>query len=268
MKEQNEVKDENSWLDESALEPSAPPADEKADGHVRKSRDVKKPKRRVETESDYNRMRRVLMFTAAAAVVVGVGAILFSSWQLLEARSLSSANEAEMKTVLVASRSILAGDAIYEGDLVEAKVPKAYVPAGALEGDDAQDMVGKHAVVNLSEGLPVAASAIRGSAQPSDLATAIDGDDMVAYGVSVDDTTGMSPLLTVGDHVNVIAKNDGGMTVLVSDVRVLALNGSLEGRVDEGYNRVVLEVTQEQATAIAGAEDVSLSLLPTVEEAE
>ena len=276
MKDNKEVRDENSWLDESALDEGTPAgkgAKDKAgkkgdDGHVRKSRDVKKPKRRVETESDYNRMRRVLMFVAATAVVVGVGSILFSSWQLLQAKSLQAANEADLKTVLVASRAISAGDSILASDLVEAQVPSSYVPAGAVEPGHASELVGKSAVVSLSKGLPVSAGSVRGSSQPSSLATAIESDTRVAYGVAVDDTSGMSPLIHVGDRVNVIAETENGdIRTIVSNVRVLALNGQLSGSSENGYDRVVLEVSQDQATTIAGSSNASLSLL-AAEEAE
>ena len=50
-------------------------------------------------------------------------------------------------------------------------------------------------------------------------------------------------------------------------MRVLALNGQLSGSSENGYDRVVLEVSQDQATTIAGSSNASLSLL-AAEEAE
>ena len=84
---------------------------------------------------------------------------------------------------------------------------------------------------------------------------------------------GLSPLLAVGDRVNVLAAVSDGTTssteTICGDVRVIALDSALTGTPEAGYSLVTLDVTPEQAAAIVANPNVTLTAVPhAVEEAD
>ena len=88
----------------------------------------------------------------------------------------------------------------------------------------------------------------------------------VAYTVALDSSTGLSPLLAVGDKVDVLASVNDGQVVtterIADSIRVLALDGNLSGTKSDGYSNVTIEVTEDQALALSSASGIRLVALP------
>ena len=220
---------------------------------------------------DYNRIRRALVFISCISISIAVLALLYATFQISQANAIRGENNDATSEVLVAADHIKPGQVIKESDLKTERVPTQYVPSDSVSEGDADELVGKAAIVAISKGLPISKSSIQGSDAPSTLASSLSSDNMVAQSISLDDAAGLSPLLSVGDIVDVVAVGSDGdrtvSTVLASDVRVLALDGNLSGTVADGYSRVTVELTSNQALEVSKAASIRLILHATDAEA-
>lgn len=257
------MRDDNDWLEGEGF--SMPGKGDKAvpeEPLTPPSRSAKKRKggRRSSSES-YDSMRRSLVIVACFSIAVAVGAMLFSSYRTMQAQELIDSQKANQRAVLVATREIAPGEALAASDLTEAAVPSALVPVDAVSVEEADTLLGKRVTVRLSPGIPVSASAVRQSALPATLASAV-AEGHVALSLSLDEASGVSPLLHVGDMVDVISLADSTWSTLISSVRVLALDEKLGSEKTDGYSRVTLELTLEDAVFVSAAERVRLALHP------
>ncbi len=257
------MRDDNDWLEgEGFAMPGKGDKAEPDEPAVPQDRSKKKRKgRRRNAGESYDSMRRSLVIVACFSIAVAVGAMLFSSYRTMQAQELIDSEKANQRAVLVATREIAPGEAIGASDLAEAAIPMTLIPVDAVTIDEAGTLVGKRVTVRLSPGIPVSASAVRESASPATLASAI-GDGHVALSLSLDEASGVSPLLRVGDMVDVISQSNDAWSTLVSSVRVLALDEKLGSEKTEGYSRVTLELTLEDAVFVSAAERVRLALHP------
>lgn len=256
------MRDDNDWLEDEGF--AMPGKDDKAnteEPRISQDRSTKKKKGRRNAGESYDSMRRSLVIVACFSIAIAVGAMLFSSYRTMQAQELIESEKANQRTVLVATREIAPGETIGASDLAEAAVPLAYVPVDAVTIDAADTLIGKRVTARLSPGVPVSASVVRESASPASLASAI-ADGRVALSLSLDEASGVSPLLHVGDMVDVISQTDDVWSTLVSSVRVLALDEKLGSEKTEGYSRVTLELTLEDAVFVSAAERVRLALHP------
>ena len=125
-------------------------------------------------------------------------------------------------------------------------------------------------MVQQTSGTAVSLSSVSGSKKPASIATAVT-EGHVAYTVALDSSTGLSPLLSVGDKVDVLASVNDGQVVtterLADSIRVLALDGNLSGTKSDGYSNVTIEVTEDQALALSSASGIRLVALPETGEA-
>lgn len=262
--------EETDWLEGGSFSMPRREEVEKPAEPEAPSRSAKKKRgKRVDEGASYDRMRRALVFVSSISIVLAVGALMFSSYRVMEAEELSNSLIASQQMAVVATRDIAPGEVISESDLAESAVSVTYVPVDAVSLDDRESLVGKRALTRLSAGLPVATSAVKGSSAPSSLASSIE-DGHVAVSISLDSASGMSPLLNVGDRVDVVSVTEISTSVIVSDVRVLALDGEFAAMATQGYTNVTLELTDSEALLVsASAPTLRLALLPVeiVEEA-
>lgn len=213
---------------------------------------------------------RVLTAVAAAAIAVSVGATAFSGMRLAESSAIIAKNETDSVNVVVTTRDVAAGETISESDLETQSVPKAYCPTDAAT--KVSDVAGHTSITTQTAGTSISLSSIQASASPAHITSAIE-DGHVAIALSLDSSHGLSPLLAVGDRVNVLAAVSDGTTssteTICGDVRVIALDSALAGTPEAGYSLVTLDVTPEQAAAIVANPNVTLTAVPhAVEEAD
>ena len=213
---------------------------------------------------------RVLTAVAAAAIAVSVGATAFSGMRLAESSAIIAKNETDSVNVVVTTRDVAAGETISESDLETQSVPKAYCPTDAAT--KVSDVAGRTSITTQTAGTSISLSSIQASASPAHITSAIE-DGHVAIALSLDSSHGLSPLLAVGDRVNVLAAVSDGTTssteTICGDVRVIALDSALTGTPEAGYSLVTLDVTPEQAAAIVANPNVTLTAVPhAVEEAD
>jgi pilus assembly protein CpaB len=209
------------------------------------------------------------------AVVFGLLAVfLAQTWINNQANERLRNLEAQRKappperTIVVAKRPLRFGDELNAMSLREMPWPQDALPAGAF--GKVADLTGSKRVVLLPIEVneAILASKITGPGQRATL-SAVLGDGMKAVTVRVNDVEGVAGFVLPGDHVDVLLtrqgeKNSAVTDVVVSDVRVLAIDQLADERTDKPSvaKAVTLEVDVTDGQKIALAATVgTLSLL-------
>lgn len=209
-----------------------------------------------------------LAAVAGVAIAVAVATVGFSGWRWTQAQGELTRLEQSTVKVVTVTRDVAPGKLIDSADLTIASVPKAFAPKDAAK--KVSDVAGRQSVVQQTSGTAVSLSSVSGSKKPASIATAVT-EGHVAYTVALDSSTGLSPLLSVGDKVDVLASVNDGQVVtterLADSIRVLALDGNLSGTKSDGYSNVTIEVTEDQALALSSASGIRLVALPETGEA-
>lgn len=209
-----------------------------------------------------------LAAVAGMAIAVAVATVGFSGWRWTQAQGELTRLEQSTVKVVTVTRDVAPGELIDSADLTIASVPKAFAPKDAAK--KVSDVAGRQSVVQQTSGTAVSLSSVSGSKKPASIATAVT-EGHVAYTVALDSSTGLSPLLSVGDKVDVLASVNDGQVVtterLADSIRVLALDGNLSGTKSDGYSNVTIEVTEDQALALSSASGIRLVALPETGEA-
>lgn len=209
-----------------------------------------------------------LAAVAGVAIAVAVATVGFSGWRWTQAQGELTRLEQSTVKVVTVTRDVAPGELIDSADLTIASVPKAFAPKDAAK--KVSDVAGRQSVVQQTSGTAVSLSSVSGSKKPATIATAVT-EGHVAYTVALDSSTGLSPLLSVGDKVDVLASVNDGQVVtterLADSIRVLALDGNLSGTKSDGYSNVTIEVTEDQALALSSASGIRLVALPETGEA-
>ena len=210
---------------------------------------------------------RALTVVAAVAIAVSVGATVFSGMRVAESSAVIAKNEANSVNVVVTTRDVAAGETIAETDLETQAVPKAYCPADAAT--KVSDVAGRVSLTTQTAGNSISLSSIQASSSPAHITSAIE-DGHVAIALSLDSSKSLSPLLRVGDRVNVMAVVSDGTTssaeTVCANVRIIALDSALSGSPEAGYSLVTLDVTEDQAAAIVANPNVTLTAIPQTTE--
>lgn len=204
-----------------------------------------------------------LAAVAGVAIAVAVATVGFSGWRWTQAQGELTRLEQSTVKVVTVTRDVAPGELIDSADLTIASVPKD-------AAKKVSDVAGRQSVVQQTSGTAVSLSSVSGSKKPASIATAVT-EGHVAYTVALDSSTGLSPLLSVGDKVDVLASVNDGQVVtterLADSIRVLALDGNLSGTKSDGYSNVTIEVTEDQALALSSASGIRLVALPETGEA-
>lgn len=210
---------------------------------------------------------RALTVVAAAAIAVSVGATVFSGMRVAESSAIIAKNEANSVNVVVTNRDVAAGETITEADLETQAVPKAYCPTDAAT--KVSDVAGHTSLTTQTAGTSISLSSLQASSSPAHITSAIE-DGHVAIALSLDSSKSLSPLLRVGDRVNVMAVVSDGTTssaeTVCANVKIIALDSALSGSPDAGYSLVTLDVTEDQAAAIVANPNVTLTAIPQTAE--
>lgn len=204
---------------------------------------------------------------AAAAIAVSVGATVFSGMRVAESSAIIAKNEANTVNVVVTNRDVAAGETITEADLETQAVPKAYCPTDAAT--KVSDVANHTSLTTQTAGTSISLSSLQASSSPAHITSAIE-EGHVAIALSLDSSKSLSPLLRVGDRVNVMAVVSDGTTssaeTVCANVKIIALDSALSGSPDAGYSLVTLDVTEDQAAAIVANPNVTLTAIPQTAE--
>lgn len=210
---------------------------------------------------------RALTVVAAAAIAVSVGATVFSGMRVAESSAIIAKNETNTVNVVVTNRDVAAGETITEADLETQAVPKAYCPTDAAT--KVSDVAGHTSLTTQTAGTSISLSSLQASSSPAHITSAIE-EGHVAIALSLDSSKSLSPLLRVGDRVNVMAVVSDGATssaeTVCANVKIIALDSALSGSPDAGYSLVTLDVTEDQAAAIVANPNVTLTAIPQTAE--
>lgn len=222
------------------------------------------PARPAEAAKPVDQRRRLSIVCGALAAVT-VASLGVGAWQMSQASQIRDYYESDLVQVVVATDDVACGEYIEAADVEVASVPSRFAPADAA--DSVEDVVGLRANSNITSGNAISLSTLQASDSPATLAGA-PAEGMVAYMVSLSEASGLSPLLHVGDTVQVILGADGvDGEVVAEGVRVIALDNALTGGSDD-YTNVTLELTEEQATMLynyvdLGSGSIHLALNPS-----
>lgn len=167
---------------------------------------------------------RTLIAAAAVilAAVAGIGVYFYVTSADQRAQKNASVVEA-----FVASGQIPKGtsgdSALSSGLITTAKVLDGSIPADAVT--DTSALKGKIAVSTISAKQFITSTSFASPAQGGggSLASAIDGQGLVAVTVSVDSAHGVAGSVAPGDHVDIAVVADTGAQYLLQNVRVLAV---------------------------------------------
>mgnify|MGYP002518053444 CR=1 FL=1 len=225
--------------------------------------DATAARRQRTTVQGGTRQDRRLAAVAGVAIAVAVATVGFSGWRWTQAQGELSRLEKTTVPVVTATRDVAPGEVITSSDVTIASVPKAFAPKDAAKKVD--DVAGHQSVTQQTSGTAISLSSVSGSKKPASIAAAVT-EGNVAYTVALDNSTGLSPLLSVGDKVDVLASVNDGQVVrtekVAGSVRVLALDGNLSGNKSDGYSNVTLELTEDQALSLSSSTGVRLVALP------
>lgn len=248
-----------------APKPAAEPDTRKPAEATRRRPIIGRPDKAAKGEKKPVDQRRRLSMVCGALAAVAVASLGVGAWQLNQAAQIRDYYESDLVQVVVAREDVAYGEQLGVDDVEVASVPSRFAPDDAASSVD--DVVGLRANANITAGNALSLSTLQASSSPATLASAPE-EGKVAYMVTLSPASGISPLLHVGDSVQVILGADGvDGQVVADDVRVLALDDALTGTSDD-YSNVTLELDQEQATMLynyvdLGSGSVHLALNPS-----
>ena len=206
--------------------------------------------------------RRTLIAAAAIvlAAVSGIGVYLYVS-----AADKRAQDEVDLVQAYVAAADIpkgMSGDAALSNGFIEpAEVLRGSVPPEAVT--DSADLGGKVAAATISARQFITSASFVAASEGGggSLAAAIGGSGRVAVTISVDAERGVAYTIAPGDRVDILVTDSGDATVLLDNVKVLAVgqqtaasNASGEATTTStGSGLITFELTPEEARQVVAA---------------
>jgi pilus assembly protein CpaB len=208
--------------------------------------------------------RRTLI---AAAAIVLAAAAGFAVYFYASGADQRAEDRVELVEAFVAAADIpkgMTGDAaLAEGLITADQVLRGSVPAAAVK--DSGLLSGKVAAATIQAKQFITAESF---VEPSEggggsLASSIGGSDKVAVTISVDAERGVANAIAPGDRVDIFVVDNGGATVLLEAVKVLAVGqetaanaGGTEGQpspIAAGSGLITFELRPDEALAVVSA---------------
>ena len=235
---------------------------------TRQSEGAARARRAVARDAAAEAAKKRLTTVAGACIAVAIASVAVSAWMFAKSSDALNRVEGNLVKAVVATRDIPAGTILSDADLEIGSVPRDFSPTDAA--DKLEDLVGKKTITDQTKGMAVPASSVAGSHDPASLPAAI----TEGYGgmmISLEPANALSPLSSVGDKVDVLGGASDGVVastaLLAENVRIIALDSNLSEGPSEGYQYVTVEVTRDQALAIASSQSVRLVARPLETEA-
>lgn len=234
---------------------------------TRQTESARRARRASAKDTAAEAARKRLTTIAGISIAVAIASVGISGWLAAKSAAAIGRVEGNQVKVVVAARDIPAGSTLTEADLELGEVPADYSPADATA--KLSDLVGKKTITGQTKGMAVASSSVAASPSPASLPNAI-SEGYVGIMITLEPANGLTPLLAVGDRVDVVGGTTDGVvsstSILAENARIVALDSSLTGTAGDGYQCVTVEVTEDQAIAIAAAQNVRLLAKPAVTE--
>ena len=235
---------------------------------TRQSEGAARARRAVARDAAAEAAKKRLTTVAGACIAVAIASVAVSAWMFAKSSDALNRVEGNLVEAVVATRDIPAGTILSDADLEIGSVPRDFSPTDAA--DKLEDLVGKKTITDQTKGMAVPASSVAGSHDPASLPAAIT-EGYVGMMISLEPANALSPLSSVGDKVDVLGGASDGVVastaLLAENVRIIALDSNLSEGPSEGYQYVTVEVTRDQALAIASSQSVRLIARPLETEA-
>ena len=235
---------------------------------TRQSEGAARARRAVARDAAAEAAKKRLTTVAGACIAVAIASVAVSAWMFAKSSDALNRVEGNLVKAVVATRDIPAGTILSDADLEIGSVPRDFSPTDAA--DKLEDLVGKKTITDQTKGMAVPASSVAGSHDPASLPAAIT-EGYVGMMISLEPANALSPLSSVGDRVDVLGGASDGVVastaLLAENVRIIALDSNLSEGPSEGYQYVTVEVTRDQALAIASSQSVRLVARPLETEA-
>ena len=212
---------------------------------------------RVSTERKVKRLTHI----ASAAVALATAVTCVAAY--LGART--SARQAELLShtapLATLTRSMAAGELVGAADVTVQNVPTHFAPEGALGASEVQELLAspKQLTRAMSANSPLSRADLVDAGSADDVTRNL-RQGYVALALQLDGAATLAQLLHVDDRVDVLGATDatGSYAVVAAGCRVLALDQTLAGPAQDGYELVTLELTPDQATAVAATQSPRL----------
>lgn len=235
---------------------------------TRQSEGAARARRAVARDAAAEAAKKRLTTVAGACIAVAIASVAVSAWMFAKSSDALNRVEGNLVKAVVATRDIPSGTILSDADLEIGSVPRDFSPTDAA--DKLEDLVGKKTITDQTKGMAVPASSVAGSHDPASLPAAIT-EGYVGMMISLEPANALSPLSSVGDKVDVLGGASDGVVastaLLAENVRIIALDSNLSEGPSEGYQYVTVEVTRDQALAIASSQSVRLIARPLETEA-
>lgn len=235
---------------------------------TRQSEGAARARRAVARDAAAEAAKKRLTTVAGACIAVAIASVAVSAWMFAKSSDALNRVEGNLVKAVVATRDIPAGTILSDADLEIGSVPRDFSPTDAA--DKLEDLIGKKTITDQTKGMAVPASSVAGSHDPASLPAAIT-EGYVGMMISLEPANALSPLSSVGDKVDVLGGASDGVVastaLLAENVRIIALDSNLSEGPSEGYQYVTVEVTRDQALAIASSQSVRLIARPLETEA-
>lgn len=235
---------------------------------TRQSEGAARARRAVARDAAAEAAKKRLTTVAGACIAVAIASVAVSAWMFAKSSDALNRVEGNLVKAVVATRDIPAGTILSDADLDIGSVPRDFSPTDAA--NKLEDLVGKKTITDQTKGMAVPASSVAGSHDPASLPAAIT-EGYVGMMISLEPANALSPLSSVGDKVDVLGGASDGVVastaLLAENVRIIALDSNLSEGPSEGYQYVTVEVTRDQALAIASSQSVRLIARPLETEA-
>lgn len=235
---------------------------------TRQSEGAARARRAVARDAAAEAAKKRLTTVAGACIAVAIASVAVSAWMFAKSSDALNRVEGNLVKAVVATRDIPAGTILSDADLEIGSVPRDFSPTDAA--DKLEDLIGKKTITDQTKGMAVPASSVAGSHDPASLPAAIT-EGYVGMMISLEPANALSPLSSVGDKVDVLGGASDGVVastaLLAENVRIIALDSNLSEGPSEGYQYVTVEVTRDQALAIASSQSVRLVARPLETEA-
>lgn len=208
--------------------------------------------------------RRTLI--AAAAIVLAAAAGL-GVYFYVSGADQRAQDRVDLVQAFVATQDIpkgMTGDAALSDGLIQpSRVLRGSVPPAAVT--DSSRLGGKVASATIQAKQFITDSSFVSPAQGGggSLASAIGNRDLVAVTISVDSARGVAGQIAPGDHVDIFVVGDKDATVLLNDVRVLAVGQETAANASGGNGQpgsaasnsglITFELSPADALAVVGA---------------
>ena len=204
----------------------------------------------------------------AASAVFGIAAVLLVRGMVRSnaapGQAVLSQPREETVPVVIAARKIAYGEALKPRVLKLVQWPKSRVPEGAFSSLDdfaAKDKGWRSALVRMAANEPVLAFKVSGEGQRQSLSSLI-GEDMRAFAVRIDQTSGVGGFILPGDTVDVVLVrnlNSEARTpkmvsdVVVQNVKVLGVDQNADATSEKTKvaKTATIEVTVRDAQRLA-----------------